>query len=306
MEIEVEKTNYESGVSMKSEPPRVFDHSDYREYLKKALEFKRSKNPSYSESAFLKQAGFGPNSRGYFGLIVNGKRNLSSKSILGFGQALKLNDKEMSYFENLVHYNQADNDKDKAYYFGRVSQAIRGKETKAYELMRSQYNYFYNWYLVAIKELASFADFSEESDWIIKKLRNKVTSKQVKEALEDLTRLGILVRNESGKLIPSNEVIRFTDSSLNYTTVNNIHTQMLEKAGEALVEDSYEDRSVSCVVLSCDSDDFQNIRNDIREFRSQILNKYGVQAKKVDAVLNLGLQLFHLTPIDKRKKEVRK
>lgn len=289
-------------ISQKQNKPSVFDFVNYREFLQASYIYLNSFNPSFSETAFIRKAGYGANSRGYFKLIVSGKRNLSSSAILGFGQALKLSVKELEYFENLVLFNQGKGQKDKAYYFEKLSSKIKGKETEAYSILKSQYNYLSKWYLIAIREMVSLKEFKNDYDWISKKLRNDVSPAQVKEAVEDLLKLGLLELNK-GKLSQVDKLLHFSDTSLNYTVVNNIHSQMLEKTNQLLDRDDYNYRSASSVTLSCKKEDFAKIRQEIAKFREDILNKYGTEINGLDTVLHLGVQLIHLTEPVKSKGE---
>ncbi len=287
-----------TAVSPKIERPVIYDYVDYRAFLSDSLLHIQTKNSKYSATAYVRQAGFGENSRGYFNLIMNGKRNLSSSTILGFAKTLKLNEKETFHFENLVHYNQATTEKEKGLYFERINKNMKGKTSKAFELLRSQYNYFSNWYLVAIRELVSTENFKEDYEFISKRLKNKVTKKEIIEAINDLINLGLLARDSKGVLVQSEEFINFTDTSMNYTVVNALHSQMLDRAKESLNEDEYINRSASCVVLATDKDNFDKIREEIKAFREQMMNKYGTNNAKVDCVLNLGIQLNHITSLE--------
>ena len=65
---------------------------------------------------------------------------------------------------------------------------------------------------------------------------------------------------------------------------------------KSLEEDRYEDRSVSGVLLACDASSFEEIREEIKEFREKILKKYGSRPKRVDGLMSVGLQLNFLTP----------
>ncbi len=294
-QLDIKNDNHEK----KLERPNVFDYVDFRIFLTDSLGFIQVRNPRYSATAFVKQAGFGENSRGYFNLIQNGKRNLSTTTILGFAKVLKLSEKETFHFENLVHYNQATTEKEKTLYFERIKKSMKGKSSKAFELLKSQYNYFSQWYLVAIRELVSNEGFREDYDYISKRLRNKVGKKEIFDGISDLINLGLLARDYNGKLILSEKFVNFSDNSMNYTVVNHLHTQLLNKAIESLSEDNYEDRSASCVVMATDSNNLKSIREEIKAFREHILNKYGTNNIKVDCVLNLGVQLFHITNIEK-------
>lgn len=282
----------------KNEKPSIYEYVDYRAFLSDSLIHIQSRNPKYSATAYVRQAGFGENSRGYFNLIMNGKRNLSSSTILGFAKTLKLNEKETFHFENLVHYNQATTEKEKSLYFERINKSMKGKTSAAFELLKSQYNYFTNWYMVAIRELISNDNFIEDYDFIAKKLRNKVSKKEIIESINDLIKLGLLERDEKGLLVQADKLINFTDSSMNYTVVNALHSQFLDKAKESLNEDAYENRSASCVVIATDKENFDKIRAEIRAFREHILNKYATTNDKVDCVLNLGIQLNHITTLE--------
>lgn len=296
----METTNIitENAQKLQIAKPNIFEFVDYRLFLTAAFAHIQSRNPKYSATAFVRQAGFGENARGYFTLIINGKRNLSTSTILGFSKTMKLSEKETFYFENLVHYNQATTQKEKVFYFERISKNMKGKNSPAFELLKSQYNYFANWYLVAIREMVALKDFQEDSEWISRKLRNKVTKKEVQDAIADLLKIGLLKRDESEKLFQSDEFINFSDDSLNYTVVNGLHSQFLDKAKECMVEDAYKDRSASCVVMATDKENFDKIREEVKAFREHILNKYASSNGQLDCVLNLGIQLNYITTLE--------
>jgi uncharacterized protein (TIGR02147 family) len=285
-------------VAAAHERPLIYNYVDYRAFLSDSLNYIQSRNSKYSATAFVRQAGFGENSRGFFNLIMSGKRNLSSSTILGFAKTIKLNDKETFHFENLVHYNQAMTEKEKALYFERISKNMKGRESAAFELLKSQYNYFSHWYLVAIRELVAVKNFKENHEWIAKNLRNKVSKKEIQEAIADLINLGLLKRNDQGVLVQSEEFVTFTDSSMNYTVVNALHSQFLDLAKDTLSEDPYKDRSASCVVIATEKENFDKIREEIKAFREHLLNKYGTNTGHLDCVLNIGIQLNHITTLE--------
>lgn len=276
--------------------PRVYDYTSFREFLKDSYLFKRKKNPSFTESAFVKQIGLGANSRGYLKLIIQGKRNLTNRTMHGIINCLKFTPKESHYFETLVYYNQAKNDEEKEFYFKRLEQSIGGRHSSAFLVLKSQYNYYSKWYLVAIREVVALKDFVEDEDWIRAKLKNKVTKKQVSDSILDLLNLGLLKRRDDGKLVQSATLVKFSDDETNYTVVQNVHSQFLDCSKEALHEESYNDRSVSHVVISTDESRFKEMREDIKEFRDMINRKYGDCAEnKINKVYTLGIQLYPLT-----------
>jgi uncharacterized protein (TIGR02147 family) len=289
-------------ISQEVKRPCVFDYVDYRVFLQDFIDYFRSKNSAFSASAFIQKCGMGANSRGYFGLIVKGKRNLTYKTVQGFSITLKLSDKEGSYFEALVFYNQSKTAKDKAIYLAKLEKYNKGKNNPVFELLSSQYNYFSNWYYVAIRELVGLDDFQNDIDYIFKMMRKKVSRKNIKKCLEDLIKVGLLAHDNSGELVQVDELVSFSDNSFNYTVVNSLHSQFLERATESLEEDEYDERSASCVVISTNSKNLSRIREEIKSFRELIMNKYAVGEDTVDSVLNLGIQLHQITPVKTERK----
>lgn len=155
--------------------PVVYNYTNFRAFLKDSYLYKKKKNPSYTESAFIRQAGLGNNSRGYLKLLVEGKRNLSNRTLHGMLSCLKLNPKEAHYFETLVFYNQAKNEEEKDFYFQRLEKSIGTRDSQAFQILKSQYNLYSKWYLVAIREVIALCDFVEDEEWIRKKLKNRVS-----------------------------------------------------------------------------------------------------------------------------------
>jgi len=304
-----QKKNSETVVKLQDKP-KAFHYIDYREYLRDAYNYKKSINSSYSESAFIQAAGFGKSSRGYFGLIIKGKRNLTTKTIYGFSKALRLGPKETMYLENMVYFNQAKAEEEKIFFFERMKVSAQGEKGEAFEVLQSQYRYISNWYLVALRELVNLEGFKEDPSWIVKKMRGQVTKGEAAQGIEDLINIGLLTRDQKGKLVQSEPIVTFSDSKHNFKNVTNLHLQFIERAKELLVSDPYEKRSARLTTLSCKKEDFESIRSDMQEFSRMLLNKYVVSesdedtkdsgiinksADRADVVLQLGMQLFHLT-----------
>lgn len=289
---------------MQETKPTVFEYTNYRSYLADYLVYLQKKNPAYSAAAFVRSVGFSENSRGYLNLILNGKRNLSPSAILGFAKVLKLSEKETFYFENLTHFNQAQDPKEKAIYFERLEKAMktnRQATPRAFELLKSHYSYLTKWYLVAIRELVALSNFCEDPDWISKKLKNKVSKKEVTEALEDLFNLKLIERTPENKIQQTNEVLYFSDDLSNHATVKNLQAQFIQRSLESLEEDSYENRSISNSVIGTNKQNIGAIREEIREFRRHLIEKYGTHQENIDCVLSLGFQAVSLTNDEPQK-----
>ena len=279
----------------------VFEFTDYREFLKAAYEQKKAVNPAFSESAFVRKAGLSSNSRGYFKLIVQGKRNLTPATIRAFSDALGLGSRESIYFENLVYFNQASKSKDKDYYFQRLLVSAEGNKTKPICFLESQYSLYSKWYLVAVREIVGLAKFQEDPSWIAAMLRGKITKAEAAEALVHLERLGLIKRNAEGRLMQSDPLMKFPGNVFNLT-IQKFHSEMLERSKEALAEDPYETRRASCLTISCPRQKFPEMVKMVDAFRHEMNLKFGTSSEAADTVFQIGFQIFQLTPIKEIKK----
>lgn len=276
--------------------PNVFDFVDYREFLKVSFEYKKFKNPAYSESAFIQAAGMGKNSRGYLSLIIKGKRNLSTNSILGFAQAIKLNPKETMYFENMVNFNQSEDEKKKSFFFERMNVAAMNEKGKAFQILESQYRYMSKWYLVVLREMVNLKDFKEDAAWISRRIRRPITKEEVAEGLKDLENLGLLTRNAKGNLTQSEPIISFNDNKHNFKNALELHRDFASQIYTSLERDPYEKRAARLTTISCSHKRFEELRADMRKFAEEMLIKYTKSTDgEPDVILQLGMQLFHIT-----------
>ena len=280
--------------------PSVFQFTDYRAFLNAFYEARRAANPAYSMSAFARRAGLGANSRGYLKLIIEGKRNLTAHTLRRFSDALGLGAKAALYFENLVHFNQAKTAQDRDYYFQRLTVAAGTEKSEQFELLQSQYLYYSNWYLVPVRELVALEGFSEEPEWIVGKLRGKITKKQAQEAIASLERLGMLQRDaETGKLRQSEPLVKYSGGTFR-TVIQKFHGEMIDRARESLFDDPYEDREASCVTFACDSSRVGDMKKAIAEFRDKMNLEFGENSRALNSVFQLNVQIFQLTPVSKK------
>lgn len=275
--------------------PIVYDFTNYREFLQSFFNYKKSINSSYTASSFARRAGLGENSRGYLKLVIDGKRNLTSATIRAFSDALGLNADESMYYENLVHFNQAEKPKDRKYYFERLIATSAKNKSKQLELLESQYRIFNYWYVMAIRELVAVEGFVEDAKWISSALKGKVTVAEVRQTLDDLQRVGLIKRNAQTKKLEQSEVLVKIAGGVFNPFIQNFHLGMIERAKEALVEDAYDDRNASGVTISCERNKLSEIKKDIEEFRNQVTEKYGLTDGTIDSVIQVNFQIFQLT-----------
>jgi uncharacterized protein (TIGR02147 family) len=266
----------------------IYLYGNFREFLNDFYLGAKEENPKFGFKIFAQMAGF--KSPSFLKLVMQGKRNLATPSIESISLALKLNREEAFFFRNLVLMNQAHGTEEKQSF---AAQLIRSREyKKLHPLSQAQYSFLSQWYLAAIHELVSLPHFKEDPDWIGNHLSPKITAKQAETAVEELLKLGLLIRNESGKLERSETNITTPDEVVSSYAVH-FHKEMLKKAAESIDNIPRDRREITTVTFSMSERKIAEIKEIIHRCRKEILECTTTDPES-DAVFQLNFQLFPL------------
>jgi uncharacterized protein (TIGR02147 family) len=152
-----------------------------------------------------------------------------------------------------------------------------------------------------VRELVGLSVFNEDTAWIVKSLRNKITRKQAEEALTVLNQLGLIRRDEeSGRWVQSEPLLKYAGGSFSETH-HQFHLEMIERAKETLLSDPYQERNASGLTLSCDRSKMPEIQKEINAFRDKLNLQFGVGSDHPDTVFQINIQFFQLTPLPETK-----
>ena len=269
--------------------PNIFEHDNYRTFLGELYTFLKITKKSFSFRYFSKAAGF--SSPNFLKLVIEGKRNLSAESVEKFATVFKLNKEEGQFFRSLVLLNQAKTIEEKKFH---AEQLIRSRlYKKVYPLKKVQYDYYSNWYFVPIRELVGFPGFREDPDWIAHQLVPPITAAEAKKALVELEQLGLISRNEKGKLIQT-EAFVSTGDEVASTSVSQFHKEMIRKGSEALDRFPASEREVSSVTVGISKEAARQMKELIQKFRQELL-AIAKQDPNPREVYQINFQLFPLT-----------
>ncbi len=271
----------------------IFEYDNYREYLKDYYLLAKKTNKNFSFRFFAREAGF--KACNILKLVMDGNRNISSESVEKFVKGLKLNKEEAVYFRNLVGLTQAETLKDKQFHAMEIMRCRKYRQI--YPLNESQFNYFYLWYVSAIRELVCLPDFREDPEWIAKKLIPSITPSEVSRGIKVLLNLQFLVRNKEGNLVQSAANISTADE-VTSSALSHFHRQMLELAGASIERVARDKRDISSQTLGVSQSTAGKIKEMIQEFRKKIIEVASGDSSP-DSVYQLNFQLFPLALPDK-------
>jgi uncharacterized protein (TIGR02147 family) len=204
----------------------------------------------------------------YLKLVMDGERNLTPATIGKFSRALRLNREESHYFQHLVLLNQSRTASEKQAHAKEILK-IRSYR-KLHLLSEAQYEYFGHWYFVAIRELIGLPGFVEDVSWIAKRVKPEITAAEAKRAIDVLTRLGLVARDEQGRLALTQSQLTTPDEVVSLALAQG-HREVIRLGAEAIDRFPRDKRDISAVSFSTSEQAISKIKIVISEFRRKIL-----------------------------------
>ncbi|MFH1761842.1 MAG: TIGR02147 family protein [bacterium] len=274
----------------------VFTFTNYREYLKQYFEEQKKTCRRFSYQYFSDLAGF--KNKSFIFRVVKGDKNLSRASIIKINQAIKHNQEESEYFENLVLFNQAKNVMESNYFYERLSSIkLRGKNgSEALMIRRDQFELYSKWHHLIIRSLIDMFEFRGDCAWLARNVNPRITEKQARDSVKLLEKLGLIEKQENG-------VYRVLDKSLDTgkevlsNAVARFHLDMMQIASSALNKLDIKKRNISGMTLGISEKTYNMICNEIRMFQFK-LAKLAEFDEEADRVYQLNFHLFPLSEPD--------
>ncbi len=272
----------------KPSAPDVLQYTNYRVFLRDYYMYRKATSSAFSLRFFAAKAGL--LSHAHLKLVMDGKRNITKNTVVKIVQGLGFTDERAQYFENLVFFNQAKTDREKAFYYGKLVRSTPG--SRLYRMDRAQFRVFTEWYHSVIREMVELVGFNPAPEWISRHLGNKISPEEAAESLKLLTSLGLLARTANGYRQAQNLIT--TDDEVNDLLVKEYHRQMLSKAGESLEDVPAEKRDISAVTFAIRRKDFPSLKKHLQLMRKELLD-FSCEAGTGEDVVQINIQLFPLT-----------
>lgn len=267
--------------------PAILNYSDYRLFLKDLYQAKKSSRAGYSYRRFAADLGFNPSN--YIHLVITGKRNLSPEAVDKIKSKLKWTAQQKKYFINLVLHNQSESAEQKLAYQNELDK-ILGKKRQV--INPDRYAYFSTWYIPVIREILVLKGFTSSLDWIAHKLKPRVDKPLIKEALQILARLKMIV-NEGKRWMQSEEHLT-TPSEITSELIHNYHREQIKLSLMAL-ELAPQARDISAMTMSLSKPQFEWLKQRLIDFRDEIQQELQSSTEEPTLVGQLNIQLFPVT-----------
>jgi uncharacterized protein (TIGR02147 family) len=273
--------------SLNSVPEQIFIYDDYRLFLKDYFEEQKRLKSCFSHRYFVEKAGL--SSPSFVLDILNGRYNLTMKTLPRILKGLGLNGKKARYFENLVWFNQTRKEAEKEAYRRKLS-ALR-KTSRFYSLGMKHWKYFEDHSYALIRELAAYAPNRSPRE-LGAICVPPIPAHRVKEILAELCEMGLLIARPDGGYEQSRPALstKTAPASLSRAYRHRI-LRMGIRAAEAMTA---EQRYCAHTTLSMSKKSFTEAMAILDEARERIIN-LALNDQEVEKVTCLILQHFPFT-----------
>lgn len=277
-------------------PTMIFEHTNYREFLRSELVTRIQKNPQFSLRSLARRIGISP---GLLSSVLNGRKNLSRETAHLTAEALGLREKESEYFQLLVDLAKIDQSEIRSNIQKRLESLAPPRKSKRQEVSLDHFKLISEWYHYPILELSGVTGFQLKPQAIAKSLG--ITIHESKSALSRLVRLGLITK-DAHETYSRSVGSCVSSAAVPSPALRKFHRQMLEKAMESLETQTPNEKLVGSETLAFSEKALPEAGTIIEECFEKLLALSNRLPRK-DHVYHLGIQFFRLTQSRQEKKK---
>jgi uncharacterized protein (TIGR02147 family) len=266
----------------------IYEYIDYRKYLKDFYEESKTQKRYFSYRFFAQRAGL--KSPILLKMVIDGKRNLSRKTIGKFIAGMNLKEKEAVYFCNLVLFNQAKSSMEKQEHY-RVLRSL-SKMVPQHIIEDDGFEYFDKWYFSAIREGMCQYRYNDNWKLVAMSVNPPITPEEAREAVEWLLEKRLLKKKKNGTYEQVHKAIS-TRSEVKSLVVRNFNRKMLQIAERSLDAVPVKRRYATGLTVGLSREAYDIIVAEIEAFRDRIVRIVN-SLEQNDRVYQVGIQLFPL------------
>lgn len=157
----------------------------------------------------------------------------------------------------------------------------------------NQFQFVREWYNLVVRALVGTPEFVEDANWISQRLRKKVSPTQVKTGIEAMLKIGALARDPATQSLVRPEGDVESTNNLPSEAIKEHHRGMMNRALEALDEQTTETRQMSAATLGFDPSRLDEAKTYLHHFVKDFNERFG--ATDSSRVFQLNIQFFEHT-----------
>lgn len=270
--------------------PNIYDYTDYRAYLKDYYTERKECCPSFSYQVLARKGGL--KNRGFLHSVVNRRKNLSAASAARLGKAVTENARGAEYFELMVAFCRAGSQSEKERLLCRLNAFKSGKTgaRRVRELRQDQFEFYGTWYHATVRALLAMRPFTDDYVWLARAVYPEISPHQARDSVALLERLGLVGRDDDGRCVVLDKVIR-PDGAISGVAVRKLHREQGGLGLEALGALPADQRHVTGLTLGISRESYHRVCSEILDLQERLLAMAEADPHP-DTVYQLNFQVF--------------
>ena len=277
---------------------KIFEYTDYREWLRDAFEDFKQRKTVISWRYMAMKMGADP---GNLLRVSQGKIHLPLSLIKPAEEFFELEGKEADYWAEMVYFGRAKTDADALQHYERM-QALKGVSLKL--LQKKELEFYRHWYYNAIRSVIGICKFKDDYQGLAESCTPNITEKEARDAVKLLADLNMISTDRDGYW-KVNDTFVSTGGNWRSQAVRAFQHETIRLADESLDRHQPFLRDISTVTMTFCMDDIQLLREKINAFREDLL-RLSQEGTDDDTVFQLNIQMFPLAftkPLKEKEKE---
>lgn len=267
----------------------VYEYLEYRGFLKDFYEEQKERHGFFSYRYFGDKVGIDPS---YLLKVMLRSRHLSEKSITRVSGFCGLSGNEAEYFHALVHFGKARSQKEGKLLFEKLL-SLRYVNSRC--LLERQYEYFRTWYHPVVRSVLEYFDFKGDFALLGRQLSPQISAKEARASVQLLEKLDLIRRCDDGRYRLTDTAIT-TGEEWRSPAITAFQEETIRLSRESIDRHDRSLRDVSTITMNISTEEFEEIRERITEFRRSIIT-FVNERPDSDRTYQLNIQFFPLTNI---------
>ncbi|QDK44052.1 hypothetical protein DOM22_02190 [Bdellovibrio sp. ZAP7] len=267
--------------------PEIARYTCYRAFLRDFFDYKKSLRSGFSYRQFASLVGL--KSPNYLQLVIQEKRNLTETTGRRLAEALKLNAKEVNYFEALIRLQNAENDEDRVKAQKNIHACL--KKLLAQFVQEDARDILSKWYHLLVREMTLLNDFEPSGEYISKRMSGIINPDEAERSLKFLLNAGYL-KNNSGKYEQCDPVLDTGIDIFNHDVMQEYHAQTLKVWSQNIEKLGYKNQELGLLNIPIPKEKLGELQEKIRQFQDEII-AWSQNQKDCNEIVQLGTYLMH-------------
>lgn len=270
-------------------PPDIYQYDDFRAFLKDAFGHRKLSDAEYSYRRFAKEAGIA--NPGYLLDVITGKRTLSDNAAAKAAAAFALNEAETEFFRLLVDFGQSKKDAKRQEIYREI--LYRRNRSRFARLSPSLVKYYQDFHYPLVYSALHAFDFRGDYESFGAVFDPPIAPGSLKKYIRDLCEWELVVQGPDGRYTVTEAFVEPPGTM--GALVRRLNREWILQAAESLFRFSPEDRHVSTLLLSVSDATRKRIRDEVENFRRQVLDLVARDQGTPSGLMQLSLQYFPKT-----------